>query len=60
MDGATGALRFRDRISRSAVFPGTQNDPLTAFFDMSDSITPDLLAIVKPRTRQDTRIIFRR
>jgi len=60
MDGATGELRFRDHITRAATFQGTQNDPITAFFDLSDSIAPDVLAIVKPRTRQGIRIIFRR
>jgi hypothetical protein len=60
MDGATGELRFRDRLQRSAVFRGTRNDPITAFFELSESMAPDVLAIVKQRTRRDLRLIFRR
>jgi len=60
MDGKTGELLFRDRLQRSAVFRGTQNDPITAFYDLSESIGPDVLAIVKPRTRQDVRFVFKK
>lgn len=60
MDGATGELRFRDRLQRSAVFNGTQNDPITAFYDLCDSIAPDILAIVRPRQQEDVRFIFRK
>ena len=60
MDGRTGGLLFRDRLQRSAVFRGTQNDPITAFYELSESIAPDVLAIVKPRTREDVRFVFKR
>jgi hypothetical protein len=60
MDGATGALLFRDRLQRDAVFRGTQNDPITAFYELSDSIAPDVLAIVRPRTRKDIRFVFKK
>jgi hypothetical protein len=60
MDGKNGELLFRDRLQRSSVFRGTQNDPITAFYELSDSIAPDLLAIVKPRTREDVRFVFKK
>lgn len=60
MDGRTGELLFRDRLQRSSVFRGSQNDPITAFYDLSDSIAPDLLAIVKPRVREDVRFVFKK
>jgi hypothetical protein len=60
MDGATGDLLFRDRLQRSALFRGTQNDPITAFFDLSESIAPDVVAIVRPRTREDVRFVFKK
>ena len=59
MDGSTGSLRYRDRLQRSAVFPGSQNDPITAFFELSESLREDLLSIIRPRLLQDVRIIFR-
>jgi len=60
VDGATGELLFRDRLQRSARFRGTQNDPITAFYELSESIAPDLLAIVKPRSREDVRFVFKK
>lgn len=60
MDGETGELLFRDRLQRSARFLGTQNDPITAFYELSDSVAPDLLAIVRPRTREDVRFVFKK
>jgi hypothetical protein len=59
MDGASGALLFRDRLQRATVYRGSQNDPISAFFELSESIAEDVLAIVKPRTREDVRIIFK-
>jgi hypothetical protein len=59
MDGNSGALRFRDRLQRSAVYRGSQNDPISAFFQLSESLAPDLMAIVKSRSREDPRIVFK-
>ena len=60
MDGKTGELLFRDRLQREALYRGTQNDPITAFYELSDSIAPDVLAIVKARTREDVRFVFKK
>ena len=49
-----------DRLQRDAVYRGTQNDPITAFYELSESIAPDVLAIVKPRTREDVRFVFKK
>ena len=59
MDGTTGDLRFRDRLQRSAVYRGSQNDPISAFFQLSESLSPDLMAIVSPRSHTDPRIVFK-
>jgi hypothetical protein len=59
IDGATGALRFRERLQRKALFRGSQNDPITAFYELSESIAEDVLAVVISRSRNDTRIIFK-
>jgi len=60
IDGVTGALLFRDRMERSVIFRGLTNDPIGAFYAMSDSITADVLAVVTTRIREDTRVIFRK
>jgi hypothetical protein len=58
-DGPTGELLFRDRLQRSAVFQGSMNDPITAFFDLSDTIAEEVLAIVTTRLRLDSRAVFK-
>jgi len=60
IDGATGELRFRDRTQRGLVFQGTQNDPIGAFYTLSETIAADVLSVVTLRYRQDARVIFRR
>ena len=59
-DGRTGALLFRDRLRRTVLFRGSSNDPLTAFYRLAESFGADVLAVVSPRTREDTRFVFRR
>lgn len=59
IEGPTGTLLFRDVVRRTILFRGAQNDPITAFYEMSESIAGDVLAVVSPRVRQDTRVIFR-
>ncbi|MDB4324885.1 hypothetical protein N9971_00925 [bacterium] len=60
MDGPTGTLLFRDRLQRAVVFQGKSNDPVSAFFAMSESVAADVLAVVTPRIREDSRVIFKR
>jgi tetratricopeptide (TPR) repeat protein len=59
LDGHTGALRLRDRLSRGAVFRGQANDPITAFYQLSEAVAGDVLAVVAPRTREEIRVLFR-
>lgn len=58
MDGATGTLLFRDRMQRRVRFRGSANDPITAFYELSESIVGDVLAVVTHRVRYGTRVIF--
>jgi hypothetical protein len=58
-DGATGSLLFRDRFQRSAIYKGLANDPITAFYELSETIAGDVLAVVSARTREDVRVIFK-
>lgn len=59
IDGPTGILLFRDRVERSMMFQGSMNDPIAAFYEMSESIAGDVLAIVAPRRRVEVRLIFK-
>ena len=44
----------------SAVFRGQMNDPLTAFYELNESVARDVLAVVAPRKRAEPRVIFKR
>jgi hypothetical protein len=57
--GADGSLLFRDRLRRLAVFRGTANDPISAFYELGNSIAGDVLSVVASRTRTDQRLLFK-
>jgi tetratricopeptide (TPR) repeat protein len=59
IDGPTGGLLFRDALQRSAVVGGVQNDPITTFFELSDTMADEVLAIITTRVRADSRTIFK-
>jgi hypothetical protein len=50
---------YRDRFQRNALFKGQSNDPVTAFYDLSETIAEDVLSVVAPRKREDFRVIFK-
>ena len=60
IEGATGDLRHRDRMQRGLVFQGTSNDPIDAFYTLSQSISTDVLSVVTLRYREESRAIFKR
>lgn len=60
MDGATGTLLYRDRLQRQVVFPGLQNDPIQAFYALSESVADEVLAVIAGRMRRDSRVIFKK
>lgn len=59
IDGATGRLLFRDRMNRSVTFRGEMNDPISAFYELSEAVAGDVLAVVAPRKRVEARVIFK-
>jgi hypothetical protein len=57
--GGTGELLHRDRFRRDAVYGGISNDPITAFYDLSETIAGDVLSVIAQRERQDVRYVFK-
>lgn len=57
--GGTGELLHKDRLRREATFPGLANDPITAFYRLSETIAADVRAVVSPRSVSDARVLFR-
>ncbi len=60
LDGATGQLRYRDRLRRRAMFAGLSNDPITAFYDLVGGLAGDILATVSTARREESRVVFRK
>ena len=58
MDGRTGELLLRDQMQRTATFQGLANDPITAFYELSELIRKDILSALTPQEREDMRVIF--
>ncbi len=59
IDGNTGELVYRDKMSRKMIFQGLSNDPLTAFFGLSEALASDVLSVVSYKIRSEQRVIFR-
>ncbi|MDH3628369.1 MAG: tetratricopeptide repeat protein [Acidobacteriota bacterium] len=59
MNGKDGSLLIRDKVRRKIRYTGSQNDPITAFYEMSESMTGDILSIVNTQRRPSARFIFR-
>jgi hypothetical protein len=57
--GADGSLLFRDRLQAQQVFRGKANDPISAFYELGNSISSDVLSVVASRTRTDQRLLFK-
>lgn len=57
-DGATGGLVFRDRFRNGATFQGRANDPVTAFYQLCEAVSGEIVAVLAPRSREDVRFIF--
>ncbi len=59
VEGSTGELLFRDTVKRKMRYKGLNNDPITAFYQLAETIVGDVLSIVSPRRRIETRIIYK-
>lgn len=58
MDARSGELLFRDRLQRTAIYPGEANDPVTAFYGLGETIVADVLSVVATQTKTGVRQIF--
>jgi hypothetical protein len=56
--GETGELTYRDRFSEEALIEGDGVDHLHMLNAMMNRLEPDILGILKPRERQETRYLF--
>jgi hypothetical protein len=56
--GANGAFLYEDTFRNRQVYEGKSNDALQIFFNLAERLTPDLVGVVAPQKRTETRFIF--
>lgn len=56
--GANGAFLYEDTLRNREVYEGRSNDPLQAFYGLAERITPDLLGVLVPQSREEPRYLF--
>ena len=56
--GRTGELAFDDKFSEDSTLDGRGNDPLTVLFGMFDHIEPEVMGIISPKQKVESRILF--
>jgi len=56
--GETGELSYRDRFGEEALMEGDPVDHLHMFYAMMNRLESEILGILKPRKRQETRYLF--
>lgn len=56
--GETGELLYEQRLSEEAVFDGTGHDGLTALLQLTERSSPEVLGVLMPRQKTETRYLF--
>jgi len=56
--GANGAFLYEDTFHNRQVYEGKSNDALQIFFNLADRLVPDLVGVVAPQRRTESRFIF--
>ena len=56
--GANGAFLYEDSFRDNQIYDGKSNDALGVFYNLTDRLTPDLLSILAPQKREESRYIF--
>lgn len=56
--GETGELLYEQRLSEEATFDGRGHDGLTALHQLTDRSIPEILGVLMPRQKTETRYLF--
>ena len=56
--GADGELLYEGKLTEEAVFEGRGNDGLTALHQLSERSAPEVLGVLMPRQKTETRYLF--
>ena len=56
--GSTGELLYEGKLTEESVYEGRGNDQLTALQQLADRMAPEIMGIVMPREKSETRFLF--
>ncbi len=56
--GSGGELLYEEKLTEEAVFEGKGNDSLTALHQLSERSSPEVLGVLMPRQKTETRFLF--
>ena len=56
--GATGELVYEGRLTEEVMFEGLGNDPLSALLQLAERMSPELLGVITPREKSETRYLL--
>jgi hypothetical protein len=56
--GSTGELLYEGKLTEEAVYQGLGNDALSALFQLGERMSPEILGVVTPREKSETRYLF--
>jgi hypothetical protein len=56
--GATGELMYETRLSEEAMYEGRANDGLSALHQLAERSSPEVMGVLMPRTKTETRYLL--
>ncbi len=56
--GATGELLYEGKLTEESVYEGRANDPLSSLMQLADRMSPEIMGVVTPREKSETRYLF--
>lgn len=56
--GATGELLYESHLTEEAIFDGRGNDALTALHQLAERSSPEVMGVLMPRRKTETRYLF--
>ena len=56
--GETGALLYEQRLTEEAIYEGRGNDPLSILHHLADRSSAEVIGVLMPRSKTETRFLF--
>lgn len=56
--GATGELLYEGKLTEESMYEGRGNDALSALFQLAERMSPEIMGVLMPREKSETRYLF--